>query len=487
MSYSSCVAPEDAISSQEGEILPVILPCLPYGNMNAVSLQVLFALTVLCLATLAGGQPKAPLKCSTECNHFTSQRVEKLVRSYRKTEPGCRKQAIIFITLKSREICADPEEEWVKKTMKKLDQKKAAASPLPRDATSPEEPGVFQKHVGLTVTAPSQATTPTNFFQGTGTTVLERIDVPAARMEGSSKSPPAMQDTTQVPAGLSPVTWEVAAHSEVTPEANGDSLKSPAPSTTFSAGMVSSQPTPYPTALARGFDNTIGSTEEPVGHTASAMVDVQDTTSSSNSEPMAITKGSDHPVLSTNESLNPTSPRARAPDTASSSFSSDLPAILDSTGITTAPATPVPPETTSVSVLNSTTAIDKGPFVHTNKVVSSFADAFGTRTSNYSSPVGKQESSDKLIFTSQAFSGQARVQMTTEGPNNLPLPSMSRSTTHFVIPVSVVGGLMACSVTAAWLYLKFGVKTEEMSREMVEGLLYQNKGHQNNVYLMEVI
>ncbi|XP_074769695.1 uncharacterized protein LOC141963882 [Athene noctua] len=462
--------------------------------MNAVSFRVLFVLTVLCLATLAGGQPKAPLKCSTECNRFgfASQRVElveKLVRSYRRTEPSCRKQAVIFITLKSREICADPEAEWVNKIIEKLDQKKAAASPLPHDATSavaPEEPAVFQKHVGLTVTAPSQATAPTNFFQGTGTTVLERIHVPSARMEVSSKSSPAMQDTTQVPAGVSPMTWEVAAHSEVTPEANRDSSKSPAPSATFSAGIDSSQPTPYPTALARGFDSTVGSTE-PAGHTANAMVDVQDTTSRSNSDPMAITKGSDHPVLSINESLDPTSARAKAPDTASSSFSSDLPSIPDSTGITTAPSTPVPPATTSVSALNSTTAIDKGPFVHTNKLVSSFADAFGTRTSDYSSPVGKQESSDTLIFSSQAFSGQARVQMTTEGPNDLPLPSMSRSTTHFVIPVSVVGGLMACSVTAAWLYLKFGVKPEEMSREMVEGLLYQKKGHQNNVYLTEVI
>ncbi|KFW01473.1 hypothetical protein N327_06138, partial [Fulmarus glacialis] len=88
----------------------------------------------------------------------------------------------------------------------------------------------------------------------------------------------------------------------------------------------------------------------------------------------------------------------------------------------------------------------------------------------------------------QAFSGQARVQMPTERPNDLPLPSfLSRSQMHFVIPVSVVGGLMACSVALVWLYLKFGVKTEEMSREMVQGLLYQKEGHQNNVYPMEVI
>ncbi|KAM6250918.1 uncharacterized protein M6G45_009153 [Spheniscus humboldti] len=418
--------------------------------------------------------------------------MAKRIRSYYRTEPRCTKQAIIFITLNSLEICADPEAEWVKKIVKKLDQKKAAVSPLPRDATSaaaPEEPGVFQKHVGLAATAPSQTTAPPSFFQGTGTTVLERIHVPAARMEASTKSPPATQDTTQLPAGSSPMIREIAARSEVTPEANRDSLKSPAPSTTSAAGMVSGQPTPYPTALMLGFDNAIGSTEEPVGHTANARADVQDTTSpGSDSDPVAITKGSDHPVPSTGESLDPTSARANAPDTGSSSFSSDLPSTLDSMEIATVPATPVPPETTSVSTLNPTTAIDEGPSVHTNKVVSSSAGAFGTRTFDYSSPVGKQDPSDKLVFTSQAFSGQARVQMTTERPNDLPFPSfLSRSQMHFVIPVSVVGGLMACSVAVVWLYLKFGVKKEEVSREMVQGLLYQKDGHQNNVYPMEVI
>ncbi|KAM6380760.1 uncharacterized protein J5M81_009706 [Pluvialis apricaria] len=460
--------------------------------MKAVSLQVLFALRVLFLATLAGGQPKAPLKCSTECGHFTSGIAAKRIRSYRRTEPRCTKQAVIFITLKSLEICADPEAEWVKKIVEKLDQKKAAASPLPRAATSaaaPEEPGGFQKHIGLTVAAPSQATAPASFFQGTVTRVLERIHAPAAGTDTSSKSPPAVQDTTQLPAGLSPVTGEAVALSEVTPEANRDSLKSPAPSTVFAAGMVSSQPTPYSTALVHGFDNAVGSTEEPVGHAANAMADAGDMTSpTSNSDPVAIIRGSDHPVHSTDESLDPTSARANAPDTASSSLSSDLPSILDSMEIATAPATPVPPETTSVSTLNSTTAVDKGPFVHTNKVVSSSVDNFSTRTFDYSSPVGKQEPSNTLVFTSQAFSGQARVQMTTERPNDLPLPSfLSRSQMHFVIPVSVVGGLMACSVAFVRLYLKFGVKTEKASKEMVQGLLYHKEGHQNNVYPMEVI
>ncbi|XP_054696232.1 fractalkine isoform X1 [Grus americana] len=458
--------------------------------MKTVFLQVLFVLRMLCVVTLAGAQPKAPLKCSTECRSFTSEIAAKRIRSYRRTEPQCTKQAIIFITLKSLEMCADPEEEWVEKIVKKLDEKKAAASPLPHGAASavaPEEPGVFQKHVGLTATAPSQATAPTNFFQGTGTTVLERIHVPAAGMEASSKSPPVTQDTTQLHAGPSPVMWEVAAHSEVAPEANRESLKSP--SKTFGAGMVSSQPTPYPTSLAHGFDSAVGSTEGPVGHTANATAGVRVMTSpSSNSDPMAITKGSDRPVLPTNESLDPTSATANAPDAAPNSFSSDLPSILGSMEIAIIPASPVPPKNTSVSTPNSTNATDKGPSVHTDKVVGSFADAFGTRTFDYSLLAGKQEPSDTLVFTSQAFSRQAGEQVTKERPNDQPLPTfLSRSQMLFVIPVSVVGGLLACSIAVVWLYLKSGVKRGEMSREMVQGLLYQKEGHQKDVYLMEVI
>ncbi|XP_005152499.1 C-C motif chemokine 22 [Melopsittacus undulatus] len=394
--------------------------------MKVVSLQVLFVLRVLCLVARAGGQPKAPLKCSIECGGFSSGIAAKRIRSYRRTEPLCTKQAVIFITLKSVEICADPEANWVKKIVGKLDQKKAEASLLSHGATSaaaPEEPGIFQKHVGLTATAQSQAT----------------------------------------------------ALFEVSPESNRDSLKSLAPSTTSSIDIVSSQPTPFHKALVHGFDNAVRSTEEPVRHTANAMSDVQDVTSpGSNSDPMAISKGSDHPVLPTNEYLDPATAKTNTPDT--DYRGSDPSSILDSM------------ETASVPTLTSTTATDKGPSVHTNKVFSSSVGACGTTTFDYSSSVGKQEPSDMLIFTSQAFLGQARVQMTTERPNALPFPSyLSTPQMHFVIPVSVVCSLMLCSVAAVWLYLKFGVITEGISREIVQGLLYQQERHQNNIYPMEVI
>uniref|UniRef100_A0A8C5TXP0 Chemokine interleukin-8-like domain-containing protein n=1 Tax=Malurus cyaneus samueli TaxID=2593467 RepID=A0A8C5TXP0_9PASS len=433
------------------------------------------------------GQPKAPLKCSIVCTSFmpeeVGKRIRSKIRSYRWTEPACRKRAVIFITVKAKEMCAEPGKGWVEKIMEELNQTKATMSPLERDATSPEGPGSVERHVGLPDLAPSQATAPTSFFQGTGTTIRERIHAPAAGTEVSSKSPLGMQNPTQLPARSTPVIPEEAAHSEITPEAKRESLNSPAPSTTVAAGMDSSQPTPNPTAPVHGFSSTLGSTEEAVGHAADLVIDVQGKTSpNSNSDLMATTKGSDQPVLPTDGSLGPTSGRASTQDTASSSSRSDLSSIQDSVETTTVTLTA--PQTTSVSALSSTTVMDKAASAHT----SPSADVFGTRAVVYSSPVGMQEPSDTVVFTHQAFSGQARVHMITVRPNNRPLPSfLSGSQMHFIIPVSVVCGLTAGSVVLVWLYLKFGVKPEETSREMVQGLLYQHAGRQDNAYPMEVI
>ncbi|KAI1235521.1 hypothetical protein IHE44_0002398 [Lamprotornis superbus] len=418
--------------------------------MKAACLQL--QLWALCLVTLAGGQPRAPLKCTMECINFTRELAEKRIRSYRLTEPSCKKSATIFITVRSREICANSSEEWVQKIKDKLDGNKITVMP-PHAVTSAEEPGSVERQVGLLETAPSQTTAPASFFQGTGTTVRERIHAPASRTEVSSKSPVGRQDPTQLPAECTPVVQEEAAPSEVTPEAKRESSNSPLSSAAVAAGMGPSQPTPHPT--------------------------VQDTASpNSNSDLMPATKESNRPVLSPSGSLDPTSARANTPDTASSSSRSDLPSIWDSIKTTT--VTETAPQATSLSTLSSTSAIDKAASAHTNRVV-------GTTTFEHSLPVGKQEPSDPVVLTHQAFSGQARVQMITVRPKNLPLPSfLSKSQMHFVIPVSVVCGLMISSVVLVWVYLKFGVKPEETSREMVQGLLYQQAGHQENVYPMEM-
>ncbi|XP_014110943.1 PREDICTED: fractalkine-like [Pseudopodoces humilis] len=416
-------------------------------------------LWALCLATLAGAQPKASRRCSVECRAFTKELAEKQIRRYRLTEPSCKKQAIIFITLKDKEICADSKEGWVQKLKDKLDGKNATVMP-PHDVASAEEPGSLERQVGLPKVAPPQATAPPSFFQGAGTTLRERIHAPAASTEMPSKSPLGRQDPTQLPAGSTPVAQEEAAHSEVASKAKRVSSNSPASSSAVAAGVGSSQPTLHPTVQGTASPN-------------------------SNSDLRDAARGSNQPVLPTNGSLDPTNARANTPDTASSSSRSDLPSIWDSMKTTT--ITETAPQTISVSTLSSTTATGKAASVHTNRVVDPSADVFGTTAFDHSLPVGKQEPSD-TVFTHRAFSGQARVQMITVRPKNLPLPSfLSKSQMHFVIPVSVVCGLMVSSVALVWVYLKFGVKPEETSREMVQGLLYQQAGHQDNAYPMEVI
>ncbi|XP_041256837.1 fractalkine [Onychostruthus taczanowskii] len=427
--------------------------------MKAACLQMLL-LWALCLVPLAGGQPRAPVKCSEVCRNFAKKLPEKLIRSYREIDPKCRRNVTIFVTVKSREICADSNEGWVQDIKDKLKRKHATVMP-PRDVTSAEEPGGVERRVGLPELAPSQATGPTSFFQGTGTTLRESTHAPAATTGVSSKPPLGRQEPTQLPAGSSPVMQEEAAHPEVTPEAKGEPPNSPASSATLAAGVGSRQPTPRPT--------------------------VQDTASpNSSSDLMAAAGGSNQPVLAAKGSLGPTRARASTPDTASSSSRSALPSTWGSMRTTT--VTETAPQTTPVSTLSSSTATDKAASVHTSSVVGLSADVFGTTAFDHSLPVGKQEPSDTVVFTHQALSSQARVQMITVRPNNLPLPSfLSKSQMHFVIPVSVVCGLMVSSVVLVWLYLKFGVKPEETSREMVQGLLYQQAGHQDNVYPMEVI
>ncbi|XP_054026261.1 C-C motif chemokine 24-like [Dryobates pubescens] len=112
--------------------------------MRAASLRVLLALKLLCLVTLAGGQPKASLMCSRECQKFSPKIEAKRIRSYHSTEATCKTKAIILVTLRMLQICADPEADWVKKIMKELDREKASPSPLPQAAGPAEGPGGVQ-------------------------------------------------------------------------------------------------------------------------------------------------------------------------------------------------------------------------------------------------------------------------------------------------------------------------------------------------------
>lgn len=79
------------------------------------------------------------------------------------------------------------------------------------------------------------------------------------------------------------------------------------------------------------------------------------------------------------------------------------------------------------------------------------------------------------------------MQVATEAPSDLPVPSLSRAELPVVIAVVVAGALVACGVAVVWHYLKFRVKPEGVSREMVQGLLYQKEGCESHVYAVGVV
>ncbi|XP_053905283.1 eotaxin-like [Malaclemys terrapin pileata] len=87
-------------------------------------------LPLLFLLCLHLGQPKAPVKCKKLCTEFSQKRIpQKLLKTYRKTEPSCPKAAIIFVTQKNKEFCADPEASWVKEAVRQLNQASAPLNP----------------------------------------------------------------------------------------------------------------------------------------------------------------------------------------------------------------------------------------------------------------------------------------------------------------------------------------------------------------------
>ncbi|NWI93612.1 CCL4 protein, partial [Pitta sordida] len=60
-----------------------------------------------------------PTSC---CFSYTARQLpQSFVMDYYETNSQCSKPAVVFITKRGREVCADPEQEWVQKYMNDLE------------------------------------------------------------------------------------------------------------------------------------------------------------------------------------------------------------------------------------------------------------------------------------------------------------------------------------------------------------------------------
>ncbi|XP_061225032.1 C-C motif chemokine 3-like [Neopsephotus bourkii] len=63
---------------------------------------------------------KLPREC---CDKYARKRVER-AESFYNTPKGCRLPAVVLVTAKGEEICANPMKSWVKTAIEKLQRKK---------------------------------------------------------------------------------------------------------------------------------------------------------------------------------------------------------------------------------------------------------------------------------------------------------------------------------------------------------------------------
>ncbi|XP_074149615.1 fractalkine [Sminthopsis crassicaudata] len=137
------------------------------------------------LTSLLAGQHFSMNKCTHECPPLRSTRQlqNRLLKNYKETEPSCHVQAIIFITIKNRTLCADPNEKWVREAVQYLNDVSAAAA-AQKQAPGKETGGMFEKLTG-------ENGPPTTQGPGGGSTGPATLRVPSAPVPTSAGPSPS--------------------------------------------------------------------------------------------------------------------------------------------------------------------------------------------------------------------------------------------------------------------------------------------------------
>ncbi|XP_007910129.1 C-C motif chemokine 19 [Callorhinchus milii] len=93
----------------------------------ALVLRLMFLCALLCIA-LAYTENGGIMDC---CLSVSRKRIPgRIVANYLRQEPadGCRIRAVVFITVRSRRLCAPPYKYWVRELIHMIDQNAKASS-----------------------------------------------------------------------------------------------------------------------------------------------------------------------------------------------------------------------------------------------------------------------------------------------------------------------------------------------------------------------
>ncbi|TFK00124.1 coagulation factor V-like [Platysternon megacephalum] len=486
------------------------------------------------------GQPKAPVTCKELCTEFSQKKIpRKLLKTYRKTEPSCPKAAIIFVTQRNKEFCADPEASWVKEAVRQLNQASAPLNPpLSSTVTSAvvgEGAGVFHRFVGDAVSKPTQPSVPANPIHGAGTPGSQAVRVSVVRTEEPNISILTVQEAKRSSTKSSSALQETVTPSTIHPEpvANGSdvSIRSITTPAADVPDSTSSRFHSVPTSVMKSSESVVESRNKSTGSTISTTTDIPGTAPSRfNSDPTTVIKGVESPIQPTYNSVGST--RNQTADglaSAPSRFISDAPSIVNGPEIATlSPTFPKPSllesvpskpviglasigQVTENSTMKPTAVLKgsdatKGSTPHPTSpggesssvspnsgderdaVSDSTADA---RTGSYLSPLGKKDpppsfpESMSPTETSDLSSKSFPLQNRAEGPSDGPLVSsiLPTSRTHILRLALLVSILGICSA-AVWMYVK---AKDCPAKEMVQGLLFSQQGSRTNEYAMEVV